>query len=588
MFEKNLSIPVFFHIPKNAGSFVLNRFFVYSLAFNKTKQHLNKRIDVIKDGKVCYRLVVIEEEGECDNNKVFHKKTPRNYEIQIEDLTKELLDRFFIFSLIISGDGFNSYKEEIYPLLPADRAKHELITLRESFSRAKSFYFYLQGNSSEHERLHGRFDGISFEDYLSSHQVEDCWAIRFFTKLDLNKEISEKEFNEVCSLMDEMDVVYYKDIDSYLYRFFKKTHNIDSLKHKNIFEVREVYDNKNKNKSTISFSDLKDDTTEIFNKRTYWDQKLFSRYINKTPKPKNENPKHGKGKIINCFYDESENGFGDFLRGSIHLFNHCASKDLDFDIDLSKHSICKFFDFQSTVDQDYSIEDFYLRAVPTQNFIYQLKKQTENILNSIKTGEYRYIFSNFHPCLLTNNIIKYQNSIPTLSKKCRDWFVDKLKPNKTVEEETVRILKENNLEENGFDIMHFRFSDQESFSENFDKSILSSKYEQAITKCISKHEQTKRPVLVLSNSNDFKKYLMQKNKDFLIATHLQSVHTQETPCGFDGKIKKDDSSLLYTVIDMNLCRFANTIESHSYYNHGSGFLYWFCKIHNKKITLSLF
>lgn len=582
MFGENLSIPVFFHIPKNAGSFVLNRFFVYSLAFNKTKYNLNKRIDILKDGKVSYRLVVIDSHGECDNNKVFNQKTTRNYELSINDLSKELLDKFYVFSLIICGDGFNSYRSEIYPALPEHRDKHEFITFRESFSRAESFYFYLRSENSEHENLHGQFNHVTFDEYLSSYQVEDSWCIRFFTKLDNDKDISEKEFNFVCGLIDDMKVVYYKDIDSYLYKLFKNIYDIDALEHKKIFDVREVYDNKNKDKTKTDKLDV--NALKTFNERTYWDQKLFNKYV-KLAAEKNTNE---KGKIVNCFYDGSENGIGDFLRGSIHLFNHCSSKNLDFDIDLSKHSISKFFSFQTESDKEYTVEDFYLKAVPTQNFLYQLKKQTDNILNTTKTGETKYIFSNFHPCLLTENIIKYQNSIPSLSKKCRDWFVDKLKPHKTVEEETLRTLKKNNLKNLGFDIMHFRFSDQESFAENFDKSTLCTKYEEAINKCVSKYKITKTPIIILSNSNDFKNHVTQKNENFLIATHLQSTHTQEAPCGFDGEIKKDESSLLYTMVDMNLCKFANSIESYSSYNHGSGFLYWFCKIHNKKITLNLF
>jgi len=581
MFGENLSIPVFFHIPKNAGSFVLNRFFVYSLAFNKTKYNLNKRIDILKDGKVSYRLVVIDSHGECDNNKVFNQKTTRNYELSINDLSKELLDKFYVFSLIICGDGFNSYRSEIYPALPEHRDKHEFITFRESFSRAESFYFYLRSENSEHENLHGQFNHVTFDEYLSSYQVEDSWCIRFFTKLDNDKDISEKEFNYVCSLIDDMNVVYYKDIDSYLYKLFKNIYDIDALKHKKIFDVREVYDNKNKDKTKTDRLDV--DALKIFNERTYWDQKLFNKYV-KLAAEKNTNE---KGKIVNCFYDGSENGIGDFLRGSIHLFNHCSSKNLDFDIDLSKHSISKFFSFQTESDKEYTVEDFYLKAVPTQNFLYQLKKQTDNILNTTKTGETKYIFSNYHPCLTdSKDIINYLNVMPPINNRCCAFLQDKLQFSDEINDSVYKKLKEEDLKTGKFNIIHFRLGDQNSFYDH--GKNLEDLYKDCLVKCSLKSNEDDKPIIVLSDSNDLKKYFKENNKILPIhILHLESNHMQSKPSGFSGEIKTTDDGLFHAVFDMKLITLANSVESHSVYKHGSGFIYWIAKIFWVPVKLNL-
>ena len=49
-----------------------------------------------------------------------------------------------------------------------------------------------------------------------------------------------------------------------------------------------------------------------------------------------------KPKLVNCFYDGAISGFGDFLRGSIHLYQRCKSHNLDFDIDIKNHPINEF------------------------------------------------------------------------------------------------------------------------------------------------------------------------------------------------------------------------------------------------------
>ena len=295
-----------------------------------------------------------------------------------------------------------------------------------------------------------------------------------------------------------------------------------------------------------------------------------------------------KGKIVNCFYAGSTSGFGDFLRGSIHLYNHCKSKNLYFDMDISNHPIKKYFDFNDSQKIPYFMINSHIDlALNSVNFLHSLKSQAESCLNSTKKGEVKYIFSNLHQCLFSgNNIVKYQNKMPPLNRKCREWFQGKLAFCKEVEDFCALIMNQNNIKKGEFDILHFRLGDAESFSEDFNKEELLPRYKELFGKCLDYKNKNKKPTMIMSDSNHFKEYIKSKGDDFIVP-HLKSNHTQQSPCGFDGLINFNEDSLFHTVLDMKLLSCARNVESRSVYCHGSGFAFWICKVYNVPFKMKI-
>ena len=112
-------------------------------------------------------------------------------------------------------------------------------------------------------------------------------------------------------------------------------------------------------------------------------------------------------KIVNCFYNGSDNGFGDFLRGSVYLYNHASSRSVDFDINIEHHDLHKYisFDTDSECDLDDIVDFTKYSKDRSDNHIGGLKKITDTTLDSVEGT--KFVSSNYHNCLLDiKNVIK--------------------------------------------------------------------------------------------------------------------------------------------------------------------------------------
>ena len=106
--------------------------------------------------------------------------------------------------------------------------------------------------------------------------------------------------------------------------------------------------------------------------------------------------------------------------------------------------------------------------------------------------------------------------MPKLNKKCSEWFQNKFTFCKEVEDSSSLIMNQNNIKKGGFDILHFRLGDIESFSEDFDKEELLPRYKELLKKCLDYKKENKKPTMIISDSNHFKEYI--KNKLIKIKT----------------------------------------------------------------------
>jgi len=262
----NKKLPVFFHIPKCAGTYINNRCFsFFQQSFGgKSCYH----IDVLKDGVITYRLLCTSDKDLCRDYIPINKTC---YQINFEDLR---LGELNLFLLRVADAGFGTYKKDIYSLLPENIKPYEFLCLREPYLRTQSLYSYIQSSQSSHEDTNYKFGDMSFVDYLNSSQLEGSWLIRKFLKIPNRIPITEEHFKKTCDILNKMLVFGMEDIDESLFKVFMECYGMDCRS-----IAAKVYDNKTKEKINTPFNSLDERTKTAFLNQTYWDKKLYEKYI---------------------------------------------------------------------------------------------------------------------------------------------------------------------------------------------------------------------------------------------------------------------------------------------------------------------
>ena len=307
-------------------------------------------------------------------------------------------------------------------------------------------------------------------------------------------------------------------------------------------------------------------------------------------------PTDNRGKIINSFYEGAISGFGDFLRGSIHLYKRCKSHGLDFHIDLRHHPISEFVN--SKYDTDYSKKE--IRCLPTEihkesiiDSHDRMNSAIFNLLKNTKLGQKNYVFSNFDYFTSVNPkfLISEINKMEPLEEDISNWFKDSLCFSDKINREVDLELVNAGLEEKKFNIIHFRLGDENSFHNDADSEFEVPTNSFCFDVCVKTLEEDKTPLVLLSDSNDLKEYIKKKSIKYNLPIHvfhLQSNHMQKkTNLQKElDEIKYTKKNLFYTVFDMKLMTVANSVRSYSVYPWGSGFITWICKIYKTPISLN--
>jgi len=570
----NKKIPVFFHVPKCAGTYTFNKIFyvIRNYICGPDIRHI-----IVKRGEyILYRLLCSSEEELAGKYKCINDRW--TYSVDYDDLDLNDLNLLFIE---VCARSLNDYKDYIYKNLPDNLDPYEFIFLREPYERTLSLYSYLSSQHSNHEPTAKGFNYKSFSDYLKSDDLEESWLIREMLKLSDETIVTEEHFDEICEILDGMLVSNLSDVDSIILKVCKECFKLKDFDL--TIEDKQERRNENSSKQVTPYKDLDKDAQKHFNNKTKWDKLLYDKYANN----KIISPSQKRGKLINCFYDGANGGFGDFLRGSVHLFNHCMSKGRNFDVNINRHPIKKYFRPLKNLHKQFKIQDLALEAIDGKQYIYSLKKLTESSIILTKPQETKYIFSNYHSCLTdSKDIINYLNLMPPINNRCCAFLQNRLQFSDEINHAVHNTLKEEGFRPAGYNVIHFRLGDQNSFSDH--SKNLEDLYKDCLSRCFIATLEDKKPIIVLSDSNGLKEFLSKNKKDLPIhILHLESNHMQSKPSGFSGEIETTDEGLFYAVFDMKLVTLANSVESYSIYNHGSGFVYWIAKIFGVPVKLNL-
>jgi hypothetical protein len=283
---------------------------------------------------------------------------------------------------------------------------------------------------------------------------------------------------------------------------------------------------------------------------------------------------HNVKKIVNVYQHCYKNnmyaaGFGDFIRGSIFLYQYCNISNISFEINMYHHKI------NSILDNDFKeINDKYLINIEKceiQNY------HPGNSNKNINTNNYIQVVNDINTylskCLVDENGTMYVfiNAYPLFKISSNDILFIKtyLKYNDTFKDKFNNLKEKFNLNKD-YSVIHIRNGDK-----YFNNAILPTKqYIEIIKKHISQYIYNKisNTYILIGDSKIIEDLIISEFPD-MITFNKEKTHMGE------GKNISDDN-IIDNMLEFNIMSEANSIYSLSVYEHGSGFSKWCSEIFN--------
>ena len=279
--------------------------------------------------------------------------------------------------------------------------------------------------------------------------------------------------------------------------------------------------------------------------------------------------------VTNCLYDGCSSGIGDFLRGSCFLFEILNPYNVEFHADISNHVIHKYLHLDSNVkifkDDIFDTEKLAKRQ---DDYIGSLANSLKFAFNS---DSYDInLFTHMSDLLYAH---QFKLTDYKLSGDCRKFFQNKISFDDSV------VNKARSLINKDYDLIHFRCGDYELVEHRKEIGFNNQNYNVNYEDCLQyvKDAQGDKPLVVLSDSNMLKEYLIKHVDDNVKIFHTDSCHSSINP-GFVSNVSQSEDKMFYVALDMFLVTQATKVYSYSVYPWGSGFTFWLSKIYNLPIT----
>lgn len=269
---KNQLIPIFYHIPKNSGTYISNCLLQAARIHNKNKIQVIRVI--LQEKFILAKLILIDN---LNFLKEYDKFTSLNsaeitWNLRVEDLTEDILQRLSIHSVVIEARGFRDTETSLKSLFLflAKFNLHKFLILREPFSREQSLYNYLTSDKSNHEHTHAAFTSSSFQEHIMSKQLQDSWLIRNLLNIQHGVNLTEDTFNKAREVLQNFKIYDAKDTDKAVKEVILKCFNIQNFDTQS--SVSKKHDNIYKK---IKFEELSLDAQNKFKEQKLWDKKLY-------------------------------------------------------------------------------------------------------------------------------------------------------------------------------------------------------------------------------------------------------------------------------------------------------------------------
>lgn len=288
-------MPVFHHIAKNAGTYVLSWMMMlcrkYNINIGKnqipgwTSKRIRRSIVLLEGGKQL--TCCIHTPTDVANINDAFERRPESDEVT------DYVELEPFIAAIVSGDvepfsisvdpmepGLAVSRLAIDKIMSASKRDYQLnfTVLRDPYERCKSLYNYLKSDSSKHEPTHNSIISENFLDFLISDEVEDSWFMRNILDIPEGQIIEPYHLTLAHERLQYFRISDMSRVDTLIDSVFHGCYGIMQGDVEPNVVATHIDKNKTRKKVKYEFSDLPAKAQQTFLDRTYWDRKLYERY----------------------------------------------------------------------------------------------------------------------------------------------------------------------------------------------------------------------------------------------------------------------------------------------------------------------
>jgi hypothetical protein len=295
MIKEPEHLPVFYHIAKNAGTYVLSWMMMLCRKYNL---HLGKHQIPGWSSKRIRRSIVLLKEGKqltcCIHTPTDVATINNNFKKdKFSDEVTDYVDLEFFIDSINNGDvevfsisvdptvpGASIQRDAIEKIKHASKREHALnfTVLRDPFARSISLYHYIKGDKSKHEPTHDSIISANFLEYIQSSELEDSWLIRHLLDMQDSQVIEPRHFTLANEYLQYFRISDMGGVDELINNVFHGSYGILQSDVEPKVVATHINKNKTNKKLKFKFEDLESTLQQTFLDRTYWDRKLWEKY----------------------------------------------------------------------------------------------------------------------------------------------------------------------------------------------------------------------------------------------------------------------------------------------------------------------